>query len=169
MDKRTMNRKINKILFGDRRYKPENRGGILTPLIAQGDIDEEYEVIVKKRNNNSCLGCGCLIVILIVAIFLISCFFTSYRAVENAVQKHSSTSSVEKSESGSADSPAKTELEDRTWTNRKDGRTITGKYLDYKDGKASVLRDNGKTVTIPLELLSDEDREYIKSIRKQDK
>ena len=42
-----MNRKINKILFGDRRYKPENRGGILTPLIAQGDIDEDYEVIIQ--------------------------------------------------------------------------------------------------------------------------
>ncbi len=162
-----MNRKINKILFGDRRYKPENRGGILTPLIAQGDIDEEYEVIIQKRKKNSCLGCGCLIVILIVAIFVISCVATSYQSLDKAVQNQ--TNSAEKSESGSADSPAKTEPEARTWTNRKDGREITGTYIDYKDGKATVLRDNGKTVTIPLELLSDEDREYIKSIRKQDK
>ena len=164
-----MNRKINKILFGDRRYKPENRGGILTPLIAQGDIDEDYEVIIQKRKKNSCLGCGCLIVILIVAIFVISCIVTSYQALDNAAQKVSKESSVENSEFGSESSPAKTEPAERTWTNRKDGRTITGKYLDYKDGKATVLRDNGKTVTIPLELLSDEDREYIKSIRKQEK
>ena len=172
MDKRTMNRIINKILYGDRRYKPENRGGILTPLIARGEItgDEEIEVIIQKKKKKSCLGCGCLIVILLVVIFGAFCVIVSSYTADNAkTDSPAKESRIEKTESASEGSPAKTEPEDRTWTNRKDGRTITGKYLEYKDGKASVLRDNGKTVTIPLELLSDEDREYIKSIRKQEK
>ncbi len=172
MDKRTLNRKINKILFGDRRCKPENRGGILTPLLMQDDFDgDEYEITLsKKRKRRSCLGCGCLIVILLVVIFGAFCVIVSNYTADNAKTDSSAKESrIEKTESASEGSPAKTEPENRTWTNRKDGRTITGKYLEYKDGKASVLRDNGKTVTIPLELLSDEDREYIKSIRKQEK
>ena len=172
MDKRTLNRRINKILFGDRRCKPENRGGILTPLLMQDDFDgDEYELTLsKKKKKRSCLGCGCLIVILLVVIFGAFCVIVSNYTADNVNTDSSAKEGrIEKTDSASEGSPAKLEPEDRTWTNRKDGRTITGKYLDYKDGKASVLRDNGKTVTIPLELLSDEDREYIKSIRKQEK
>ena len=161
MDKRTMNRKINKILFGDRRYRPENRGGILTPMFTHNfGNDDEYEIVIRKKENNSCAGCGCLILIILVIAAVVGSI------TNNTVSKNSSTKG---SNSGSQYSqPAKIVPEERIWTNRKDGREITGTYIDYKDGKASVLRDNGKTVTIPLELLSDEDREYIKSIRKQE-
>ena len=173
MDKRTLNRRINKLLFGDRRCKPENRGGILTPLLMQDDFDgDDYELTLsKKKKKRSCLACGCILVVLLVVIFGAFCIMVSIYTADNAKTDSSAKESrIEKTESASdIAQPAKLEPEDRTWTNRKDGRTITGKYLEFKDGKASVLRDNGKTVTIPLDLLSDEDQEYIKSIRKQEK
>lgn len=152
--------------FGNGSCKSANISFARRPVIEEGD---EIIVLKKKKedDSSSCLGGLIIFAIIVIAIF------QSFKGRNNtdSPSKEKQTQYSESSYDSSSDiaQPAKTEPEDRTWTNRKDGRTITGKYLDYKDGKASVLRDNGKTVTIPLELLSDEDREYIKSIRKQEK
>ena len=166
MDRRTLKKLVKCSLFDNGCCKSTTISYARRPIIEDGD-----EIIVlkkKKKDDSSFLG-GLIIFIIIIIVF-----YQSNKGKDNNTDTPSKVKQVQRSES-SYDSasdiaqPAKLEPEDRTWTNRKDGRTIIGKYLEYKDGKASVLRDNGKTVTIPLELLSDEDREYIKSIRKQDK
>ena len=164
MNKRTMKPLDKHSHFGNGSYKSVNISFARRPIIEEGD-----EIIIlkkkKKDDDNALLGCLFIIVLIIIGIFQ----YPYYKSKTDSSSKEKKTQRSESSYDSASDiaQPAKIEPEDRTWTNRKDGRTITGKYLEYKDGKASVLRDNGKTVTIPLELLSDEDREYIKSIRKQ--
>ena len=163
MDKRTLKQLVKHSHIGNGNYKSANISYARRPVIEEGD---EIIVLKKKKEEPSCL------------MYLIGFIVLAIVIYQSAKNHYSNTSTkdnqVQRSES-SYDSasdiaqPAKVEPEERIWTNRKDGREITGTYIEYKNGKATVLRDNGKTVTIPLELLSDEDREYIKSIRKQDK
>ena len=167
MDKRTLKPLVKHSHFDDASIKSTNISYARRPIIEDGD---EIIVLKKKKedDSSSCLGGLIIFAIIVIAIF------QSHKGKDNNTTSPSKEKQIQRSES-SYDSasdiaqPAKLEPEERIWTNRKDGREITGTYIDYKNGKATVLRDNGKTVTIPLELLSDEDREYIKSIRKQEK
>ena len=166
MDKRTLKQLVKHSHIGNGNYKSANISYARRPVIEEGD---EIIVLKKKKedDSSSCLGGLIIFAIIVIAIF------QSFKGRNNtdSPSKEKQTQYSESSYDSASDiaQPAKIEPEERTWTNRKDGREITGTYIDYKNGKATVLRDNGKTVTIPLELLSDEDREYIKSIRKRDK
>lgn len=161
-----MKQLVKKSHFGNGAYKARNLAYARRPVIEDGD---EIIILKKKKDDDSSSCLGGLIILAIIVI----AFFQSYKNRDNTdtPSKEKKVHHSESSYDSASDiaQPAKLEPEERIWTNRKDGREITGTYIDYKDGKATVLRDNGKTVTIPLELLSDADREYIKSIRKRDK
>lgn len=48
----------------------------------------------------------------------------------------------------------------RVWTST-DGRELTGEFLKADDKAVTVTRSNGKTVTIPLSLLKEDDQKYV--------
>ncbi|MES2920474.1 MAG: hypothetical protein V4819_02950 [Verrucomicrobiota bacterium] len=48
----------------------------------------------------------------------------------------------------------------RTWTSA-DGRQLIGEYVKADAETVTVTRDNGKTVSIPLEMLNTEDRNFV--------
>lgn len=50
--------------------------------------------------------------------------------------------------------------ERRTWTST-DGRTIEGEFVKASEAAVSVRRTNGRVVQISLELLSEEDRQFV--------
>lgn len=70
-----------------------------------------------------------------------------------------------------APAPAKPELPkpeppkpvERVWT-RTDGKTVTATFVKFEDGKVTIITPSGKTGALPLESLSDEDKEYVKQM-----
>ncbi|MEM9282761.1 MAG: hypothetical protein AAGA96_13115 [Verrucomicrobiota bacterium] len=58
-----------------------------------------------------------------------------------------------------------TEAGDRTWTSR-DGKTFEGKIQSADDTQATVRRSDGRTFSIPIEKLSQEDGAYIEAFLK---
>jgi hypothetical protein len=51
----------------------------------------------------------------------------------------------------------------RTWTDSAGTHTVEAEFVDFKDGKVQLKKENGETVTIPIEKLGDEDQEFVKS------
>jgi formylglycine-generating enzyme required for sulfatase activity len=49
----------------------------------------------------------------------------------------------------------------RKWTDRMGKYTIQAEFVDFKDGKVQLRQENGKEVTIPIEKLSDADRQFV--------
>lgn len=49
----------------------------------------------------------------------------------------------------------------RTWTEAASGRTLQGEYLRMQGGEVLIRRANGTAVTVPLERLSQADRDFI--------
>ncbi|MGA2257530.1 MAG: SUMF1/EgtB/PvdO family nonheme iron enzyme [Thermoguttaceae bacterium] len=50
----------------------------------------------------------------------------------------------------------------RTWTDSTGKYTIQAEFVDSKDGKVRLKKQDGKEVTIPVEKLSDADREFVR-------
>ncbi|MGA2256982.1 MAG: SHD1 domain-containing protein, partial [Thermoguttaceae bacterium] len=49
----------------------------------------------------------------------------------------------------------------RTWTDSTGKYTIQAEFVEFKDGKVRLRKENGKEVRIPIEKLSDADRELV--------
>ena len=52
----------------------------------------------------------------------------------------------------------------RTWTDSTGKHTVEAEFIDMKDGKVRLKKEDGKTITIPIEKLSDEDQQFVKSL-----
>jgi hypothetical protein len=52
----------------------------------------------------------------------------------------------------------------RTWNDNTGNFTVNGKLIAILDGKVRLLKDNGKTCTVPMRRLSPEDAEYVQLI-----
>lgn len=50
----------------------------------------------------------------------------------------------------------------RTWTDSTGKRTVEAEFVDFKDGKVQLKKEDGKTVTIHMERLSGADQKYVK-------
>lgn len=50
----------------------------------------------------------------------------------------------------------------RIWTSN-DGRELTGEFLKADETTVTVTRENGKTVTIPISMLTEDDRKFVSS------
>ena len=46
----------------------------------------------------------------------------------------------------------------RTWTDSTGKHTVEAAFVDLKDGKVRLKKEDGKIITIPIERLSDADR-----------
>ena len=55
----------------------------------------------------------------------------------------------------------------RTWTDSTGKHTVEAEFVDLKDGKVRLKKEDGRTITIPIERLSEADRAYVKSQIKQ--
>jgi hypothetical protein len=55
----------------------------------------------------------------------------------------------------------------RTWTDSTGTYTTKGALLVFKDGQVTLRKKDGSTVTLPLEKLSPEDQDYVKSLGKK--
>ena len=51
----------------------------------------------------------------------------------------------------------------RTWTDSTGNHTVEAEFVDLKDGKVRLKKEDGKTITIPIERLSEADQEFVKS------
>ena len=49
----------------------------------------------------------------------------------------------------------------RTWTDSTGKYTVEAELLDFKDGNVQLKKEDGKTVNVPIEKLSDTDQEYV--------
>ena len=52
----------------------------------------------------------------------------------------------------------------RQWVDNTGGFRISGRLLLILDGKVRILKETGRTTTVPFERLSDGDREYVEQI-----
>ncbi len=51
----------------------------------------------------------------------------------------------------------------RTWTDSTGKHTVEGEFVDLKDGTVRLKKEDGKTITIPIETLSEADRDFVKA------
>lgn len=51
----------------------------------------------------------------------------------------------------------------RQWTDSTGKYTVEAEFLDFKDGKVRMKKDDGKTISMALERLSNADQEFVKS------
>ena len=57
-------------------------------------------------------------------------------------------------------------VEARTWTEAGSGRTLEGDLLRLEGENVLVRRSNGTVIPVPLDKLSDEDKEFVASKQK---
>ena len=57
----------------------------------------------------------------------------------------------------------------RTWTDSTGTHKVEAEFVDFKDGKVQLKKEDGKTITIPIERLSDADQDSVKSQTQQKK
>jgi len=50
----------------------------------------------------------------------------------------------------------------RVWTDSTGKHTIQAEFVEFKDGKIRLKKQDGNEVTIPIEMLSDTDRESVR-------
>jgi SLA1 Homology Domain 1 (SHD1) protein len=55
----------------------------------------------------------------------------------------------------------------RLWTDNSGQFRVTGRLILILDGKVRLLKETGRTTTVPLDRLSSEDREYIDAVIRQ--
>lgn len=61
------------------------------------------------------------------------------------------------------------DAQERQWTSSNGKFNVTGALLGQQDGKVKIKRsDNGKTIMVPLEKLSDDDRKFLKNLNSKD-
>ena len=53
----------------------------------------------------------------------------------------------------------------RTWTDSTGKFTVEAEFVDFKDGKVQLKKEDGKIVTIPVEKLSEADQAFAKSVK----
>ncbi len=58
-------------------------------------------------------------------------------------------------------------LSAREWTSADGSRTFQGELISFKDGKVKVRRSDGKNLVFSIELLSESDQQFVKSIKVQ--
>lgn len=59
-----------------------------------------------------------------------------------------------------------TDAQEREWTSANGKFNVTGMLLDQQDGSVKIKRsDNGKTITVPVEKLSDADQTYLSELK----
>jgi hypothetical protein len=51
----------------------------------------------------------------------------------------------------------------RKWTDSTGNYTTEAEFVDFKDGKVHLKKENGKIITFPIEKLSKSDQEYVKN------
>lgn len=51
----------------------------------------------------------------------------------------------------------------RTWTDSTGTHTLEAEFVDFKDGKVNLKKEDSKTVAIPIERLSESDQEFVKA------
>jgi hypothetical protein len=56
----------------------------------------------------------------------------------------------------------------RTWTDSTGKHTLEAEFVEMKDGKVQLKKEDGKTITIPIEKLSDPDQEFVRSAASRD-
>jgi hypothetical protein len=52
----------------------------------------------------------------------------------------------------------------RQWIDNTGGFTVQGRLIEVQDGKVRLLKDNGKTCTVPMRRLSTEDAQYVQMV-----
>ncbi len=52
----------------------------------------------------------------------------------------------------------------RKWTDSSGKYTVEADFVDFKDGKVQLRKHDGKTVTVPIEKLSQADRSYVRTV-----
>ncbi len=55
----------------------------------------------------------------------------------------------------------------RKWTAAKGGYSVEAELVEVKDGKLLLKRTDGNVITVPLEILSEADRQYVASLEKE--
>ena len=55
----------------------------------------------------------------------------------------------------------------RAWVDNTGNFKVQGRVIAILDGKVRLLKDTGKTTTVPLDRLSDADREYVEQLMQQ--
>ena len=64
-----------------------------------------------------------------------------------------------------AGTPAKMETATRTWTDSTGKFKVDAALVNVSDGKVNLRRSDGRTMSIPLERLSDADQAHVKELQ----
>ncbi|MEK6248890.1 MAG: PQQ-binding-like beta-propeller repeat protein [Planctomycetales bacterium] len=57
----------------------------------------------------------------------------------------------------------------RTWNTKTGTHQVEAEFVEYKSGKVKLKKDNGKFVTVPMDILSDDDQDWVRAELKRQK